>query len=124
MGYGADLQVRNDGGFTFSLGVYEIEGMYDHGDHGSDVSGLRGDLAYISPGQTAPKDGAQYIEASSDDASFKLTFGYIEAGSFGTIKIVMSDATYDYEVEDDTDSDVFDVAIDNDEQASIVVTVS
>jgi hypothetical protein len=100
--------------------------MYDHGEQGSDVSslGTTGDLPYLNAGKTVPPDeGTQYIEASEDDAEFSLVFGAIEAGPFGTVKIVMSEGTYDYVIEGTDRPEIFTVDIDNDEQANIVIAI-
>jgi len=126
MGYGADIQIRNDRSVGCTLSVGDVQGMYDHGDQGSDVSSLRttGDQPYLNAGQTVPPgNGTQYIEASEDDAEFSLVFGAIEAGPFGTVRIVMSEGTYDYSIEGTDRPEDFNVDIDNDEQATIVIAI-
>ena len=114
MGYGADLEVINQEGVGFSIGVTEAQGM-------DDLGGVHGN-PYVLSGQPLE----QYIETNDDAtyASFTLAFVGIEAASaFGMVKIVMSDGAYSYELGEDTDSDSFNVEIDNDGQASIVITV-
>lgn len=121
MGYGANMNVKNDLKVPIHLLVQDVDCMYDNGADGSNLS-LFHDVV-IQPNQSLPASGTQYIEAKGSGSCFFDTSKFtINVVNIGTITI--QDDSQKYYVANNSDTDNISANINNSgDQASITITI-
>ena len=128
MGYGAYMNITNDRTAAVTTYVVSVQCVYQNGQNGSHLEQFND--RSIAAGATYPGGRGTYIEANcsgtcffqSGDFTLKICDG---ANSAIIGNVSFHDMTANWELSDNTNTDVLNVDIDNSgDQAVITVTVA
>jgi len=127
MGYGAHMNITNNRPGTITTYVNNVQCMYQDGDSNSYLNDFND--CEIGSGGTYPGGQGAYIEAKDSDTCFfqsaQFTIKVCDSNNSIIGNVSFSDDTHSWKLSDNTNPDVIDVDINNDQNpGTIAITVA